>query len=79
MADPVGPGNDAAIVAAARSADVVAAWGVHARFGARNAEVLELLADAGVSLHYLRLTKDGLPGHPLYVPGNTLPTMWVRP
>lgn len=77
VADPVGPGNDDAIVAAARAADiVVAAWGVHAVLGGRADAVRALLADAGVELHYLRLTKDGHPGHPLYVPAATPPTPW---
>lgn len=75
--DPVGVGNDTAIVAAARAADiVVAAWGVHAVLGGREGTVRRLLADADVQLRYLRLTKDGHPGHPLYVPGDTKPALW---
>jgi hypothetical protein len=75
--DPVGAGNDDAIVAAARAADiVVAAWGVHATYLGRGAHVRALLADAGVELMYLRLTKDGHPGHPLYVPASTVPASW---
>lgn len=77
VADPVGPGNDAAIVAAARAADlVVVAWGVHATYLDRETEVRRLLADAGVVPHVLRLTKGGHPGHPLYVAGDTRPTPW---
>ncbi len=77
VADPVGPGNDDAIVAAAQAADIViAAWGVHAKLGGRDGAVLNLLAAADVKLHRLRLTKDGHPGHPLYMPGNLPPTVW---
>ena len=76
-ADPVGAGNDEAIVAAALAADlVVVAWGVHAVHLGREAAVRALLAGAGISAHYLRLTKDGHPGHPLYLPADTDPTPW---
>lgn len=76
--DPVGPGNDDALLAAASAAQlVVAAWGVHAAHLGRGAQVRSLLSSAGTSVHYLRLTKDGHPGHPLYVPGNTTPTAWA--
>lgn len=77
VADPVGPGNDDAIVAAARAADlVVAAWGVHATYLDREAQLRRLLADAAVTVHCLRVTKDGHPGHPLYVPADTAPIRW---
>lgn len=77
VSDPVGPGNDEAIVAAARAADlVVVAWGVHATYLDRETEVLRLLADAGVDPHVLRVTKGGHPGHPLYVPGDVAPSPW---
>lgn len=78
VTDPIGPGNDNAILAAAQAADlVVAAWGVHATHLGRDTQVRSLLTAAGVDLHHLRLTKDGHPGHPLYVPGATTPTRWV--
>lgn len=76
-ADPVGAGNDDALVAAGRAADlVVAAWGVHARLDSREDAVRALFRTAGVDLHYLRLTKGGSPGHPLYLPAATKPTRW---
>lgn len=66
-ADPVGPGNDDHIIEAASEADVVvAAWGAHAKLLDRGARVLDLLHDAG-PVHCLAWTKDGTPGHPLYV------------
>lgn len=79
VADPVGPGNDEAIAAAARAADVVVvAWGVHAVYLDREAQVRQLLTKAAVIPHVLRLTKDGHPGHPLYVPADTELMVWAR-
>ena len=76
--DPVGKGNDAAIVAAACAADiVVAAWGVHGAYRGREAQVRALLDEAGVDLRVLRLTKHGHPGHPLYVPAATMHQVWT--
>lgn len=78
--DPIGPDNDAAVVAAARAADlVVAGWGVHAALNGRDRAVRTLLADAGVALACLRVTKDGHPRHPLYVPGTASPQPWSQP
>src|SRR5688500_11807137 len=52
--DPVGRGNDRAIVAAARSADlVVCAWGNHGMHMGRSSQIIPLLR--GVKTHYLRL------------------------
>ena len=77
VADPVGFGNDDALVAAALAADlVIVAWGVHATYLGREAVVRTLLADAGVAPHYLALTKDGHPGHPLYLSGAAQPQPW---
>jgi hypothetical protein len=66
--DPVGPENDAAILESVAGAGiVVCAWGAHGRLKDRDVAVLALLRGAGVVPHYLTLTKDGVPGHPLYV------------
>jgi hypothetical protein len=64
---PCSSANDAAIVAAASSADLtVAAWGAHAK-PSRAAAVLELLERERMDVHALALTKDGQPRHPLYL------------
>lgn len=77
-ADAVGPANDAAIVEAARSADlVIAGWGTHGELRGRGDEVRELLRQHEVELHVLRLTKAGHPGHPLYLAADTAPRIWV--
>lgn len=74
VSDPVGEDNDLAIVEAAEAADmVVAGWGVGGAYMGRGGSVRSMLADAGISLHWLRLTKAGFPGHPLYIPGTPTP------
>ncbi len=74
-ADPVGPENDDWLVQLAHGASrVVAAWGVHGAHKARDTHVKERIPD----MHYLRLTKDGHPGHPLYLPKTLTPQPFAR-
>ncbi len=76
--DPVGRGNDAAILEAARSADiVVCAWGNHGLHGARSAHVISYLRKARVKLDVLRMNGCGEPAHPLYLPGTLVPQRWL--
>jgi hypothetical protein len=68
--DPVGPGNDEAILEAARrSRLIVAAWGKDGLLHGRGKAVTDLLQGAGHRLHCLRITpRTGQPQHPLYLP-----------
>ena len=75
--DPVGKGNDAAILRAAQaSALVVCAWGNHGAHRERSAQVLKALKARGVALSYLKLNSSGEPAHPLYLSGNLDPLPW---
>jgi hypothetical protein len=73
--DPVGPENDRWLRALAEESQlVVAGWGTDGVYRDRDKAVLALLQ--GHDLHYLRLTKAGHPGHPLFLPGNLNPILW---
>ena len=74
-ADPTGPDNDKWILEETAKADkVFCCWGTHAKLNNRHNELLSLLKDR--PLYYLRLTKDGFPSHPLYLPASLKPTPW---
>ena len=76
--EPVGRGNDAAILAAAREARlVVCAWGNHGAYLGRSARVVSLLRDAGIRLHLLKMNARGEPAHPLYLRGSLPPRRWT--
>lgn len=67
---PIGDENDKWLVACARESNlVVAAWGNKGQFMGRNYEVVNLID----RLNYLRITKQGQPEHPLYLPKCSLP------
>lgn len=73
--DPVGPDNDAHLIAlAAEAGVVVAAWGTHGAHQGREAHVLDILPH----LHCLALTKDGHPNHPLYLRKTLVPIPYAR-
>lgn len=73
--DPVGPENDWRLRELARGAGVVvAAWGTHGTHLQREAWLRLHIP----GLHRLRLTKDGHPGHPLYLPADLKPEPWVE-
>ena len=75
--DPVGAGNDRAILDAARnSALVVCAWGNHGAHLERSTQVISLLRKKKVALHALRLNGNGEPAHPLYLPASLNPQKW---
>ena len=76
-ADPIGPGNDAAIQRAALWAKtVICAWGTHGVHRDRGAHVEHLLRATGQPLMHLGLTQGGTPRHPLYVGYAQAPIRW---
>jgi hypothetical protein len=62
--DPVGLYNDRFLAEYPRAA-VVAAWGTHGRFNDRDLAVAERMAEAGIALLCLGVTREGHPKHPL--------------
>ena len=72
--DPVGPRNDAILLHMARKARVVVlAYGLPPKaLRPRAMQVIKALRDE-VNLKYLRLTKDGTPEHPLFLPPELVP------
>ena len=78
-ADPVGPENNAAILALAGAADrVLCAWGNHGALLGRGAAVAALLRLQGADLFHLGLTQAGAPKHPLYISYAAQPMLWAR-
>lgn len=78
--DPVGPRNDAVLAAVAASDKfkiTVAAWGRHGVLQNRGATVAGIFAGKGRTLHRVApVTRNGQPGHPLYVKGDAEPVPW---
>lgn len=65
---PIGPGNTQAITDALHWADdVIAAWGAHGAHLGQGDKIRAMLAQSGVPVLHLGLTKAGHPRHPLYV------------
>ena len=78
QSDPIGPDNDAAILAAANLAGmVVCAWGNHGDYLDRGKEVVALLHRHGIIPHCLAVTGSGHPKHPLYVGYDTKPSKFA--
>lgn len=75
VADPVGPANNDVLERLAASGFVLAAWGAHGGHRDRNVVVRDLVL-AGVDVYALSLTKEGHPGHPLYLPYALTPFLW---
>ncbi len=76
-ADPVGPENDAAILAGADWADrIICAWGAHGEHLGRGPQVEALLRATGHPLFHLGLTRAGHPKHPLYISYARQPEPW---
>ncbi len=77
--EPIGEYNDDYIVDVAQQCAVtVCAWGNDGTHLRRSAAIAKLLAEKGIPLHALRLSKDGEPGHPLYLSYDLKPLVWNR-
>lgn len=77
-ADPIGPGNDDAILSGADWADqIIAAWGTHGAHLGRGPDVEHLLRKAHHPLFHLGLSKQGHPKHPLYIAYAQQPEAWT--
>lgn len=77
-ADPVGPKNDWHLSFAASMVATVCAWGTSGGKAAveRGRSVARQLASRGAHLYHLGLTRDGVPRHPLYLPGDAPLVRW---
>lgn len=76
---PVGPENDTFIAQQCIGRDVVCAWGSNVRKHERRSIGSQFRTDEVLGtlrltsrLYALSMTKDGIPGHPLYLPANCL-------
>ena len=70
---PIGEQNDEFIKAIATGADlVIMAWGTHGKHLDRALHVRSMLKEV-CKPHYLALTKDGQPRHPLYLKADLKP------
>jgi hypothetical protein len=68
---PISPDNDTFLsTEAAACVTTICAWGNHGAYLGRSSQVLDLLqkATAKINLKALTFTKEGQPGHPLYLP-----------
>ena len=78
--DPIGPENDAAILAGVSWADqVIAAWGTHGAHLDRGPQMTAMLRATGKPLFTLGLSKHGHPKHPLYISYSQQPVLWPAP
>ena len=80
IADPIGPDNDKHLVAMAKASHtVVFAYGHpgHRILATRGTAVAKLLKDkADVTPHILKLSKGGIPMHPLHLLDPLEPVVW---
>ena len=82
--DPIGPHNDAHILAACEEAPIiVVGWGTSlASKGRRGREMMLSRVDAlrkllvGFTLHCWEITGQGFPRHPLYIKGDVRPILY---
>jgi len=75
--EPIGHLNDSAIdLALSISGRTIAAWGTHGSHLGRDKRVLRRAGAMNATLHALKLTAGGMPGHPLYLPKAAEPVEW---
>ena len=75
--DVHGPDRKLWYLKAALTADLaVAGWGTNVLTDVDGPIMRTAMQTFGLPLHYLRLTKAGHPGHPLYLPGGLTPQVW---
>lgn len=78
--DPIGPDNDAAILAGVAWADqVIAAWGTHGAHLDRGPQMAAILHATDKPISTLGLSKHGHPKHPLYISYRQQPIIWQTP
>lgn len=71
--EPIGLSNDETLIRLAKDAGVVvAAWGTHGIHMGRHQQVVDMIPN----LMCLAKTKDGYPGHPLYLKKDLKPVPW---
>lgn len=77
VVDPIGPANTLIISRYARVAKrLVVAWGTDGGLRDRDRQVCTILAAQGTQTVALKLTADGFPNHPLYIPANAQPIIY---
>lgn len=78
----IGPENDDVLRDVAnrsREHMIIAAWGADGDHLGRAGIVIDLITrELMMPLWALRLTAQGHPGHPLYIPGDVTPIIWKR-
>ncbi|WP_029310756.1 DUF1643 domain-containing protein [Acidiphilium angustum] len=79
--DPIGPDNDQCLMNTALDAEMIlVCHGTphHRSLQARGPAVVKMLRDDGHGhkLHVLKLSKSGVPCHPLYLPDSLVPVPW---
>lgn len=76
--DPVGPDNDAALLAMAQEADrVIAAYGTPRikMLLPRGPQAVQMLQRHNIPVYAMKVGVNGRPCHPLYLPGSLQPTL----
>jgi len=82
VSDPTGPDNHRHLLGMAQEADlIVIGYGTPKIKALRPAglAVAQMLINHGHRLYVLRLSKHGIPEHPLYLPASMVPILWTPP